>query len=278
MTPTPAPRRTGARPKRSQGGGAQTGKNLVQARKLSHLVADALRAKIASGELLPGDKLASEPELLGEFGVSRPTLREALRVIESEGLIQLGRGARTGAKVLGPSIEAAARYGELYLSVQKTTLAEVHQVRTLLEPSLIHLLATDPRSPRLKALRDCVEREQESLRLGDYSATIAALNDFHRLLNRLSRNHALNLLAGIIEAIPTKIYARLLATGAARTQLAFKRRTNASVKAHAKVVELILAGRDREAETFWRAYQTETAAFLEKSGLAQLRIPLALAP
>lgn len=251
---------------------------MVQSRKLSHLVADALRAKIASGELLPGDKLASEPDLLSEFGVSRPTLREALRVIESEGLIQLGRGARSGAKVLGPSIEAAARYGELYLSVQKTTLAEVHQVRTLLEPSLIHLLACDPRSPRLKALRDCVAREQESLRLQDYSATIAALNDFHRLLNRLSRNHALNLLAGIIEAIPTKIYARLLANGAPRTQLAFKRRTNASVKAHAKVVELILVGREREAEAFWRAYQIETASFLERSGLARLRIPLALTP
>ena len=116
----------------------------MRVRKLSHVVADALRIEIAAGQLNPGDQLMPEAELLQHFGVSRPTLREALRVVESEGLIQLGRGARTGATVLGPSIEIAARYGTMYLAVEKTTLGDVHQVRTLLEPLTVGALDGHP--------------------------------------------------------------------------------------------------------------------------------------
>src|SRR5690606_38601467 len=69
----------------------------IRAPKLSHLVAERLRAMIAAGELRPGDTLPSEAELLRQFNVSRPIMREALRVLEAESLIRLGRGALAGA-------------------------------------------------------------------------------------------------------------------------------------------------------------------------------------
>lgn len=243
-------------------------------RKLSYLVADALRARVASGELRPGDKLPSEAALLQEFGVSRSTLREALRVVESEGLINLGRGARTGAKVLGPSIETAARYGQLYLAVQKTTLREVHQMRTLLEPPLVSLLASEPRNPQLELLESCVRSEMRSLAKQDFVATTAELNKFHSLLISLSRNHALSLLAGIVDRIPAQIYTELLEGRDRVTQQSFKRRTHRSVAAHEELVALICAGRRDAAEDFWRRYQIGTARFLEKTGLADLKVRL----
>lgn len=249
-------------------------RNPVISRKLSHLVADALREKIAAGELTPGDRLAPETELLREFGISRPTLREALRVIESEGLIELGRGNRSGALVLGPSIEVVARYGELYLAVQQTNLSEVHQVRALLEPPLVGALATDPKNPQLKSLQDCVDRASSALLRGDYLLAVSSTNEFHRQLARLSKNHALNLLAGIIGGIPSRIYSRVLANSTGAARLAFERRTHESVEAHARVVSLILAGKDKRAETFWREYQAETAEFLRKNGLWKLKIPV----
>lgn len=252
---------------------AQENGTRVISRKLSHLVADALREKIASGALAPGDRLASETELLREFGVSRPTLREALRVVESEGLIELGRGNRTGARVLGPSIETAARYGELYLAVQQTNLGDIHQVRALLEPSLVHALAQEPKNPQLAMLRDCVDRASSALRRGDYLMAVTSTNEFHRLLARLSKNHALNLLAGIIEGIPSRIYSRTLGNSSGASRLAFERRTHESVEAHARVVALILDGEEKKAEAFWKAYQQDTGEFLRKAGLWKLKIP-----
>ena len=76
--------------------------------KLSHIIADRLREQIARGELRQGDTLPPEAELVRQFGVSRPILRESLRVLEAESLIALGRGARAGAMVLSPSPGTAA--------------------------------------------------------------------------------------------------------------------------------------------------------------------------
>src|SRR4051812_34973383 len=74
-----------------EGSTAETSAAPVQ--KLSHALVELFRSKIASGELKPGDTLLPEAELLQQLHVSRPTLRQALRVLESESLIQLGRGA-----------------------------------------------------------------------------------------------------------------------------------------------------------------------------------------
>src|SRR5207253_9697326 len=82
----------------------------ARAPKLSHALVERFRARIASGELKPGDTLPPESELLQQLRVSRPTLRQALRVLESESLIQLGKGARTGTTLRRSSCqERAAR-------------------------------------------------------------------------------------------------------------------------------------------------------------------------
>ncbi|MFO1426164.1 MAG: GntR family transcriptional regulator [Steroidobacteraceae bacterium] len=247
----------------------------MRVRKLSHVVADALRSEIAAGQLNPGDQLMPEAELLQHFGVSRPTLREALRVVESEGLIQLGRGARTGATVLGPSIEIAARYGTMYLAVEKTTLGDVHQVRTLLEPSLARLLARQPSRQLVAALRGCAERERRSFDEADYVTTVSALNEFHRLMVQYSENRALRLLAGILEGIPARIYRRFLEVGSRADTRRFMQQTARSVEAHEKLVHLIAAHEDDRAEAFWRDYMGETAAYLKRTGMDRLRVQLA---
>lgn len=244
----------------------------IRAPKLSHLLADTLRTQIANGELGRGTQLPSEAELLLQFGVSRPTLREALRVVESEGLIRLGRGARSGATVLGPSVEAATRYGELYLAAQKTTLGEVHEVRMLLEPSLVARLANRRASALVKRLQDSVREQRAALAQEDFVAAVNALNLFHRAMVEASENRALSLLAGMVEGIPAKVYPRFLQSGDGSAQRAFRARTRVSIEAHAKLVDLIAAGDVQKAESFWRTYMEETAAYLEKTGLAPLQV------
>ncbi len=66
-------------------------------KRLSFSVRDELAARIASGRVAPGAKLPAEPELADELGVSRPTLREALRSLEEDGFVTRTRGAGTYA-------------------------------------------------------------------------------------------------------------------------------------------------------------------------------------
>ena len=78
--------------------------------KMADRVATVLRRMFIRGEITEGTMLPPESELMQRFGVSRPTLREAFRVLESESLIEVQRGVRGGARVTRPRRETLARY------------------------------------------------------------------------------------------------------------------------------------------------------------------------
>lgn len=244
----------------------------VHPQKLWHAVAEQLRMQIANGELAPGDTLTLEADLLKQFQVSRPTLREALRVLESEGLIRLGRGSRKGATVLAPSIRTAAKFGGLYLATQGTTIGEVHQVRTLIEPSMVAVLAQKPSKECIEAFQQCAEEQRAAIAAKDYIAAVSALDDLHRLMIQYTDNRALGLLAGVLGNMPAMAYRQPLLAGSLATRRAFQRRTEKSVSGHGQLVELIASGKSTKAEKFWRSYMEDTAAFLASKGLASLPI------
>ena len=106
---------------------------VVRAPKTAELIATLYRRQIVRSELRPGDTLPSEQQLMEQFGVSRPTLREAFRILEAEDLISVKRGSRGGARVTQPSLSVAARYVGLLLQVQGTTIADVYEARMVLE-------------------------------------------------------------------------------------------------------------------------------------------------
>ena len=83
----------------------------IRSPKTAELVAGTLRRMVVDGQLKEGDFLPNEAELMAHFGVSRPTLREAVRVLESERLVEVRRGSRTGARVRVPGPEIVARPG-----------------------------------------------------------------------------------------------------------------------------------------------------------------------
>src|SRR5437762_11214199 len=97
-------------------------------------IADELRALIVSGALSEGDSLGHEPDLVERFGVSRPSLREALRILETEGLITVVRGVHGGVVVHAPDERMTARTAALVLQSRNVALADVFEARSLLEP------------------------------------------------------------------------------------------------------------------------------------------------
>src|SRR5882724_52640 len=89
--------------------------------KVAELVAEKIRSQIARGAFQPGDSLPSETELMQRFGVARPTMREAIRILESESLISTRRGAQSGAEVRSVDASALARRAGLLLQMNATT-------------------------------------------------------------------------------------------------------------------------------------------------------------
>src|SRR4051812_3996312 len=81
----------------------------VSVNRISEVIVEQVRLLIREGKLVPGDRLPSERSLCERFGVSRVTVREALRVLEANGLVEIRVGARGGAFVTLPSSE---RLGE----------------------------------------------------------------------------------------------------------------------------------------------------------------------
>ena len=85
--------------------------------KTAELVAAEIRNAILGGTLRPGDRLPPETSLMSRFGVSRPSLREALRLLEAEELLDIRRGARGGAVVRRPSARPALRAAAAWLAL-----------------------------------------------------------------------------------------------------------------------------------------------------------------
>src|SRR5208282_3407440 len=111
-------------------------------REVPQRVADELRALIVSGELADGASLGREPDLVERFGVSRPSLREALRILEAEGLITVVRGVLGGVIVHEPAERMTARTAALLLTARNVSLADVFEARALLEPVAARVAAS----------------------------------------------------------------------------------------------------------------------------------------
>ena len=229
---------------------------MLRAPKTAELIASYVRGQIVRGELKTGDSLPPETVLMEMFGVSRPTLREAFRILEAESLISVRRGARGGARVVSPEIAVAARYVGLLLQVSGTTIADVYEARTLIEPAAAGLLAAR-RSPQdLDDLTACVEHLDGLLasdeHFKDADAWSRAAQRFHDLIVERAGNRTLAVQAGVLR----EVVAMHLSTVVARIfdRPDTKDQFSKMVRSYRKLVGLIGAGDAEGAERHWRTH------------------------
>lgn len=226
----------------------------VRVPKTAELVAQQLRRRIVRGELREGAALPPEAQLMAEFGVSRPTLREAFRVLESESLISIRRGARGGARVRTPAVEVAARYAALLLQVRGITVRDVYDARLVLEPAAARRLA-ERRGNRDALAQLQAALDAEAAAVADRLAHAAASTRFHELLVELSGNGTLAVLSGMLhEIIEEHIDQAVTASPEERPGTYAQRNRALGVKAHAKLIRLLRAGDGAAAEAFWRVH------------------------
>jgi GntR family transcriptional repressor for pyruvate dehydrogenase complex len=147
---------------------------LVRRPKMAVMVADAIAEDILKRGLAPGVVMATESQMLEQFKVGRATLREALRLLEAEGLITVRAGPNGGAVVQQPSPDRLARLLSILVTVSGTTLEDVFEARYLIEPELASLAAANATTVEIRGLEEAIE-------------TLDA-DRFHSLVATASRN------------------------------------------------------------------------------------------
>lgn len=222
-------------------------------RKSGAGVAAEIRRKIITGELAEGAALPPEHVLIEQYDVSRPTMREAFRVLESEQLIYVKRGARGGARVRRPSADVAARYAGPMLQFDGATVAHVHQARTLIEAPAVRLAAERDRGEAVRRLRDNLREAEAALREDDVATRMPVLSrEFHSAVMELTGNPALKLLDGMLHVV-VDLGSRGYVSGL-DDEPARRRSYATAYRAHLRVVDLLDADEIDAAEAIWRRH------------------------
>jgi DNA-binding FadR family transcriptional regulator len=168
--------------------------------RLAALVAAELRRRILSGELADGALLPKQARLLAEHGVSPPTLREALRILESEGLVRVRRGKRGGAVVYRPTSATAAYAIAKVLEAGDVALSDVAVALQALEPLCLELAAQRAdRHEAVSKLRGLHDRTVASF--DDLERYRDLSHELHQGFVEASGSRTLALLAGALEAL-----------------------------------------------------------------------------
>lgn len=230
---------------RGRDGDPATGRKPLRAPKIAELVAEDIRRQIVGGRLRPGTSLPSEAELTRLYEVARPTLREALRLLESNQLLEVRRGSHLGWRVRLPDPSLTARHLTLLLELRGATLRDVYTARTLFEPPACRLAAERATPEGVDRLRRTLDAELDS---GEQSVFPVVAWRFHTELAELSGNATIAVLSAALQHISQGHAARLVS---ARWDQTMWRR---AYQAHQRVVDLIAGGKGREAETFWRRH------------------------
>ncbi|MBO0898129.1 FadR/GntR family transcriptional regulator [Arthrobacter sunyaminii] len=152
-------------------------------------VVEQIEAVIISGEVQPGQHLPSERELMVQFSVSRPTVREALRVLQSRGLIASRPGGRSGPEVLPLTGQALQQSFTTLARIASLSLSDLVQFRIILESSACRLAAALHTPVQLAAMRGAVERMESAA--GSMDLFNAADLEFHAVVWEASHNQLL---------------------------------------------------------------------------------------
>ena len=166
-------------------------------------IAERLRTAMIDGSLTAGDRLPSEPDLAEVFGVSRPTVREAMRILRGQGILETSRGSKGGHFIQNPQAdEIAASLGEtfgLWFDIGDISVAEVDEAREFVERACVRLAAERRTDADISEMRTILESAaDETLSLAEFLDYDVA---FHRTIAKAARNRLLDLPMNAIHAV-----------------------------------------------------------------------------
>lgn len=165
----------------------------------SNLLAASISDGIIRAGLRPGDRLPNESEMIESYAVGRGTLREALRLLEAQGIVEIRVGSGGGSFVASPQPHSLARVLSVLLRLSDVTLREVLEARKIIEPALAAQAAVNRDESHLAQLRDNVAAFRGATRGTDEWRTLN--RQFHSLLAEAAQNRPLSTLWAALSSI-----------------------------------------------------------------------------
>jgi GntR family transcriptional regulator, transcriptional repressor for pyruvate dehydrogenase complex len=232
--------------------------------KAAELVASELRRRIVSGDLQAGDHLPPERQLVERFQVATTTVREALRILEAEGLVTIRRGPSGGGEVREPDPRTLARYASLLLQYEGATVEDVYRARVVIEPAAVASLVDRSDRVTVAGQLEAALASEDAAR-GDAEELARWEGYFHQLVMSFVESETLALLCSVSNAIVARHVSRF-----------FERRRRsaneigpgfeAAHRAHTRLVDLVASGSRAEVEFLWKRHLEEASISLGPLG------------
>jgi DNA-binding FadR family transcriptional regulator len=246
---------------------------MVQAPRLADQVADRIRELIIDGTLDDGERLPPLEALVEQFGVSIPSIREAVRLLESEGLISVQRGSVGGSVVHRPSDRTAAYTLAMLLRSRKTTLEDVAEAMTLLDPvcAMVCARRSDRKKTVVPELRK-VNKTALDLLDEDSLAFTNAMASFHHVIEKYCGNNTLTLLVGALGSIWAVNFREWAVASLIHGSLPDRAQRLRSLEEHERIVDLIADGAEGQVAQAMTEH-VDLTPVLKSAGPSRLLVP-----
>jgi GntR family transcriptional repressor for pyruvate dehydrogenase complex len=229
-------------------------------RRIAETVAADLRERILGGPNL--DRLPTQDQLVREFGVSYPSVREALRILETEGLLTVRRGSIGGAEVHRPDQSSAAYHLGLVLQGARVTLGDLAAGLLQLEPLCAGEVArrADRTTAVVPLLTANVDASADAVSDGVAFTRIA--REFHDLVVAFTPNDTVRYVVRSLVALWSTQEQQWAAVVSKRGEYPSTSQARSAVRTHRRLVDEIAAGHADEAQRIARTHLAATQALL----------------
>lgn len=179
---------------------------LVQTRRTFEEVTAQVREMLFDGSLRPGDRLPAERDLARTLGIGRPALREALRSLEANGLIELRRGKNGGVVISGGKPSVVSEGMSDLLRLGRIPVEELFEARRWIQMALVRVACHSATDDDIRRLRENVAHGEKLHHEGRDQERIAVNIEFHSILAEATRNQvAMIVVRGLTDALRTLI-------------------------------------------------------------------------
>ncbi|AGP51735.1 hypothetical protein M271_00480 [Streptomyces rapamycinicus NRRL 5491] len=223
--------------------------------KIAEAVARDIVQDIVNRNLEPGAMLPSEVEMVERYSVGRASVREALRILEVQGLVVIRPGRGGGPMVAATDARDFARTASLHFQAARATFRELIEARLVLEPIMAGLAAKRRDPATVEALKAAVDLTREAIVGSESDSYIRGATAFHDVVAGVSGNRILDLVGKSLKIIYADRVVRYVYPPSHRHMVA---------DSHEEIAEAIIKGRAKIAEELMREHMIDYTAQLEQ--------------
>ena len=194
----------------------------VRTTRVFEAICTQIRDRVAAGALKPGDKLPAERDLSAQFGASRTSVREALRTLENNGILEFRKGVKGGAFIRQGDTLAVSRSLQDFVSLKGTSLESLTESRMIIQESVLRLACERGTDEDFAALEECIARIDMLAKAGQFVERRSALAHFYHLLSLATGNEILTILVDSLTPIVSNTLYRTDPTPRMDTSIVFR--------------------------------------------------------